>query len=404
METEAPKHLECSICMNLLYMPRTACCNMHVFCEGCLEKHYTTPVVDADMLFRTATCPECRAEIVCTGGSKDAPMFQPMPIVAACVDSLRIFCPNDGCNEKITIGTLEEHKKTCSSAVGQWCPYASLGCDCTFRKGEIDAHMADYAEQHQSLLAKAVSEVHKERKAYVTLIGDVSTATRRDFDLLFKKVATLESTVCALDRKMFNVETAVNTINNQLAPKKTPTKASASRRSTDVRDDVQPSSKRPFSAWLVNQQSTLHQATEQAEAEADIESELSVVNASPVAPGAPVLSQARRRVLRQRADDDHSDDDGSGTTPPNERVFSSLTQQRWVARGVRQRRPRFSIRERDQANHFAAALQVEREIGPRSHSPTSPPSYRPNSPTYSPTAPGYEPPFISVSTASVDRE
>ena len=143
---------------------------------------------------------------------------------------------------------------------------------------------------------------------------------------------------------------------------------------------------------------------DRAEAEADIESELSVVNASPVAPGAPVLSQARRRVLRQRADDDHSDDDGSGTTPPNERVFSSLAQQRWVARGVRQRRPRFSIRERDQANHFAAALQVEREIGPRSHSPTSPHSYRPNSPTYSPTAPGYEPPFISVSTASVDRE
>ena len=230
---EANKHLECSICMNLFFKPRTACSEGHVFCEGCLQRHMDCQALAASAnTTDVARCPLCRHSIKATINPDGPPKFRPAPVIAACVDAVRICCPNDGCRETITIGQMEAHTKTCGFALGKWCPFASLGCDCGLLRKNVDAHMKTHEKEHQELLAKAVLEARSDRCSQVTLVGDLAMKLDQETGVTKRDIASLRESLHSVERKMARIETAVNTLTNQMAPKSTPPK----RRSSAFRE------------------------------------------------------------------------------------------------------------------------------------------------------------------------
>ena len=325
VDPDANKHLECTICTNIFFKPCTACVLGHVFCEGCLERHvdfqaiahYAAPSNSTER----ARCPLCRHSIKATR-CPDAPLkFRPVPVIAACVDAVRIYCPNDGCSETTTVGQMGAHAQSCPWAFGKLCPFASLGCDCDLLRKNVDAHMFSHEREHQQLLAKAVLEA---RSGHTALVDDLANKLDQAIGATKRDIASLRESVQGVERKMARIETAVNTLINQSAPRVTPTK----RGSSGVRE------------WLASG---------------------GAATSSSPAPNAPVPVQARRR----RA------------------VSSSLT-----ARSVPASEGRVEVEgdgNSDFEDMDGAPPSPSYSPPSPSYSPTSP-SYSPTSPSYSPTA------------------
>ena len=337
---QATKHLECSICMNLFFKPRTACSNGHVFCEGCLERHCQMTGGP-----RAARCPECRHSIKAVLVSGAPPTFRNAPVVAACVNSVRVHCPNDDCSDTLTIGELESHAKTCVHEEGKWCPFACLGCDHVFAREDLATHMHDNEAAHQELLAKAVLEVRSDRHAHVALIGDLAKKLDSETVATKRDISSLRDNLHRMDRKMARIETAVNTLTNQVAAKETPTKVRAATRRT-----------------------TAGAAT--------------AATSSPLAPDAP--AQLRRRARRSFASATAATAATAATgAPPPLEISDSEDDELLAPHGV------------DETGHAFAAPRLPTSPPPsfsqtlRSFLPTSP-SYSPTSPSYSPTSPTYD--------------
>jgi hypothetical protein len=86
---DLPISLDCPVCLEPVTPPIFQCEEGHIICEHCKK--------------RVIRCPECRALL----GKCRARLLEKI------VEPLLVDCPNKGCNECVTLGHLQLHRKVC---------------------------------------------------------------------------------------------------------------------------------------------------------------------------------------------------------------------------------------------------------------------------------------------------
>eukprot|EP01124_Arcella_intermedia_P003314 TRINITY_DN11807_c0_g1_i2.p1 TRINITY_DN11807_c0_g1~~TRINITY_DN11807_c0_g1_i2.p1 ORF type:complete len:299 (-),score=65.34 TRINITY_DN11807_c0_g1_i2:74-970(-) len=116
-----PDFLECPLCFDAFNkVIETPCCH-RCYCEKCLDQWISKST--------SKTCPECRAPLDSISGCVPNIPFQRL------INELPAQCPNKplGCNDKLTRGILEDHKKICLYVLVD-CEYGGNRCQKVLKK------------------------------------------------------------------------------------------------------------------------------------------------------------------------------------------------------------------------------------------------------------------------------
>ncbi|CAG0902594.1 unnamed protein product [Cyprideis torosa] len=113
-----PEEFTCSICTELLFDPVEISICDHLFCRKCVT----------DWLKRSRTCPECRTPATfLREANRNLRNF---------LANLSVHCPEEFCDDIVTIAELEQHVKTCRN-VQTLC---EKGCEQLLLKSERKHH------------------------------------------------------------------------------------------------------------------------------------------------------------------------------------------------------------------------------------------------------------------------
>lgn len=180
----------CNLCHDVLYDPQLAtCCNGH-YCEPCIKQ----------LKINQDPCPTCN--------NKTFPV-QPSPIIKEELESLKVVCPNAGCNWSGRLGQLEVHLDSLTGT----CDYAIVSChrNCgmTFKRKDRLRHQCSstsinnrgstcpcraigcniYTERNPESLSQHINNNLEEHVQLVT--GYAQTLKERE-DKVFKRENELE--------------------------------------------------------------------------------------------------------------------------------------------------------------------------------------------------------------------
>ncbi|CAG0900487.1 unnamed protein product [Cyprideis torosa] len=178
-----PPEFTCSICTELLFDPVEISICDHLFCRPCVT----------DWLKRSRTCPECRIHIT------EASLKEPNRSLRNFLANLRVHCPEEFCDDIVTIEQLEEHVKTCST-VRIPC---QKGCEQLLLKSERKNH--DCLQKLKELLNPLNEKYERIEKT----IQEKDT-TIKEQELLIKDqaktISEQEKTIKDLERNVKNQE------------------------------------------------------------------------------------------------------------------------------------------------------------------------------------------------------
>lgn len=141
---EANKDFFCPICKDFLIPKNSSQLNecSHIYCTSCLES------IGGVGLYDRITCPMCNC---CSRTSR---LIDVNKFAYNILSSVEIYCPNEDCEEIITVENFDYHQKYCEHKKVD-CRYCSVK---NIKKKDLKKHLKDNMEEH---FLQLVEEVEK---------------------------------------------------------------------------------------------------------------------------------------------------------------------------------------------------------------------------------------------------
>ena len=121
VEAETVAHLECNMCMSVMYNPRLTCTNGHFNCAACLSFMVSHKEEQNDN--SPNQCPSCRAPML---RGRDGTPGQSVPFMNEFAKQQKCECPHK-CGKVMRFKDISTHEDVCPEAYVQ-CPFKGFGC------------------------------------------------------------------------------------------------------------------------------------------------------------------------------------------------------------------------------------------------------------------------------------
>lgn len=187
------EEFKCAICIDTVRDAVYACRNQHLFCAGCLTKHYTT----------NDRCPACKEPIICESGSTFP--GTKCRLVDSVVNRLAAVCPH-GCGQKMAFGDLAGHKTTCPKA-----KVKCVFCGESVAREDMDEHMAINANNHLFTFNSRVNEAMHDTKIAVDQVRSlVHQSYKTSGDVMLDQFKILYENQRRIQEQMLRIEEQQN--------------------------------------------------------------------------------------------------------------------------------------------------------------------------------------------------
>ena len=184
------ENFRCPICTDLLQEPVSLRTCQHMFCGPCIRSFVSTGGV---------LCPYCQTQF-----EPPNDLAEPLRIVRSVLESFRINCPHQGCNEQIRYEQFDAHILQC-----QYHPNAVSSCSyCDQKYPKIEE------EQHQANVGNCVKFLKRQRSELASKLEESEAK-------IIKVESDLQSIKSELEKTKTELEKTKNDFKSEMTNLKT---------------------------------------------------------------------------------------------------------------------------------------------------------------------------------------